>query len=70
MAQAAQPGIELLRAVRAAFVQQGTTLGAWCRKNKVIPSNCRQALIGSWDGPRGRAVRKRVIQASGLKAAA
>ncbi len=40
---------------------------AWCIKNQIHPSNVRNALIGSWNGPAGQAMRQRVIQASGLK---
>lgn len=52
--------------VRAGFVQQGSTLGAWCRENNVWPSNARTSLYGSWDGPKAHALRKRLIDAAGL----
>lgn len=61
------PSLDLHRRVRAAFVLQGTSMKAWCTKNKIHPSNVRNALIGSWNGPAGQAMRQRVVQASGLK---
>lgn len=64
------PGLDLLRRVRAAFIINDTTLKAWCRENGVHPSNARNAVIGSWNGPAGKAMRARIIRASGLKAAA
>ena len=62
------PGLDLLRQVRVAFIMQGTTMKAWCRENNTHLSNVRNALIGSWNGPRGQAMRSRVIKASGWKA--
>lgn len=64
------PGLDLLRQVRAAFIVQGTTMKAWCRENGVHLSNVRNCLTGSWNGPRGKAMRQRVLKASGWKAAA
>jgi hypothetical protein len=64
------PGQELLRTVRAGFVKQGSSLGTWCRTNDLHLSNARQALLGSWDGPAGRALRNRIIKAAGVRAAA
>lgn len=65
-----EPSLELLRKVRAAFILQGGTLKGWCRQNGIHLSNARNALIGSWNGPAGQAMRRRVIKASGLKDAA
>ncbi len=60
------PSRELLLKVKAHFVAKGTTLANWCRDNKVDQSNARQALLGSWDGPRGRAVRLKLAIEAGL----
>lgn len=67
-----QPGPDLVRAVRSGFVLRGTSLGKWCRENRINPQNARVALLGGWDGPKGRSVRERLIKAAGLsgKAAA
>lgn len=60
------PGKELLCQVRAAFVLQGTTLGAWCTAQGIVRQTAVNALVGGWNGPKGRALRQRVITASGL----
>lgn len=62
-----EPSQELLRKVRAAFVLQGSSLQNWCKQNGTHNSNARNALIGSWDGPAGKAMRARIVKASGLK---
>lgn len=58
------PGIDLHRTVRAAFIARGTSLKAWCRENEVSFSNARDALIGRWNGPKGKAMRARIVRAS------
>lgn len=58
------PGIELMRRVKAGFIVQGTTLTEWCRKNDTHVSNVRNALYGTWNGPKGRAMRQRVVKAA------
>lgn len=60
------PGPDLVKRVRAGFVLQGTTLGRWCRDNKVMPQHARLALLGGWNGPKGTALRERLMAASGL----
>lgn len=61
------PSLDLHRQVRAGFVSQGTSLKRWCLDQKITPSNARDALIGRWNGPKGLALRKRLIKASGLE---
>lgn len=63
-----EPGLELHRRVRAAFVLQGTTLRAWCREQGISAGNARIALIGSWNGPRGKEMRARICKAAGVLA--
>jgi hypothetical protein len=58
------PSKTLFLNVRAGFVQQNTTFSEWCRKEDINRSNARQALIGSWDGPKAKALRARIIKAS------
>lgn len=67
---AIEPGRDLLLAVKAGFVRQGTTLTRWSRENGTHISNTRNALLGAWNGPKGQAMRRKVIKAAGLKAAA
>lgn len=64
------PSQELLRQVRAGFTLQGTTLTEWCRENGTHISNARNALIGTWDGPKGRAMRAKIVRAARVRVAA
>lgn len=61
------PSEELLKAVRAAFVMQGTSLHAWCSKQGVHRQNVSKALTGSWSGPKATALVQEVVKASRLK---
>jgi len=61
---------ELLLRVRAGLLVQHTTLADWCRRAGVHPSAVRQALYGTWAGPKGRAVRAQVLKAAGVQEAA
>lgn len=67
MNQTLSSGQQLLRAVRAGFVIQGTTMAGWCAKNDVDRPNARLALLGAWDGPKARALRQRLISAAGVR---
>lgn len=59
-----QPSVNLYNIVRAGFVAQGTTMGKWCRANDVNPTNARACLVGVWDGPKGKNLRDKIIDAS------
>lgn len=59
------PGIDLHLKVRAAFVARGTSLKAWCQAEGIPFSNARDVLIGSWNGPKGKALRARIVSAAG-----
>lgn len=61
---------DLLVRVRAGLLVQHTTLAEWCRHVGVHPSAVRQAIYGTWAGPKGRAVRAQVLKAAGVKEAA
>lgn len=63
-----EPNRRLYHTVRAGFVARGTTLTAWCRQHEVNPTNARATLIGVWDGPKGRALRAELIEASCINA--
>lgn len=60
------PGKQLLIEVRVAFIRRGTTLHSWCHEQGVNPTVVRQALMGSWNGEKGRAMRLRVLKAGGV----
>lgn len=58
------PGLDLHKRVRAGFVLQGKTLTEWCRANGTTVTNARAALLGTWNGPKGRAMRSRIVKAA------
>lgn len=60
------PSLNLYRHVRAGFIAQGSTITTWCRERGVNPTNARSALVGAWDGPKGKALRAELIEASGI----
>lgn len=70
MTEGIPPSRDLVRRVRAGFVLQGLTFNRWCRQHGVEPSSGRQALVGSWDGPKGRALRARIVRAARIQEAA
>ncbi|MGB3393229.1 MAG: hypothetical protein WA956_05685 [Stenotrophomonas sp.] len=61
---------KLITMIRAGFVMQGTSLTAWAKKQGYDPSAIRQAVYGTWGGPKGKAVRAQVLAAAGVKEAA
>lgn len=61
------PGPELLRLVRARFIERRTSLHAWCRLNGVSHSYANGALSGRLDFPAARRLRARIIAATGLR---
>lgn len=60
------PSPELYREVRASFVLRYTTLNTWCKEEGIHQTNAKACLIGLWDGPKGKALRARIIEASGM----
>lgn len=61
------PSLDLHLRVRAGFVSKGTSLKRWCKEQGITPSNARDALIGRWNGPKGIALRSRLVQEAGVK---
>lgn len=59
--------IQKFNCIKGAFIAQGISFSEWCRKNKVTPSNAKAALIGSWDGPKARVLRTKLIKESGIE---
>jgi hypothetical protein len=70
MSTAPAAGQHLMKRIRAGFIVQDTSLTDWCRKEGIHPSAVRQAIYGTWAGPKGRAVRAKVLRAAGVKVAA
>lgn len=51
--------------VRAGFVAKGTSLHRWCQEHGIKSENATKALKGSWNGPRARELRAKLLKASG-----
>ena len=64
------PGLDLHLKVRAAFVAKGSSFKRWCLENDIKPTNARDAVIGRWNGPKGQALRARIVRAAGITRAA
>ncbi|MEC7308559.1 hypothetical protein [Vibrio crassostreae] len=60
------PSKELYNKVKAGFIIKGTTLGVWCRESGVKQSNVISCLVGSWDGPKAKILRSKLIMESGV----
>lgn len=64
------PSKNLMQQVRAGFITQGTTFTDWCRRHQIRHTSARQAIYGSWDGPKAKTLRARIVRAAGIGAAA
>lgn len=60
------PSKKLWSKIKAAFVLNDSTVTTWCKGEQKNVTNVRGAVIGSYDGPKAKAIRKEVIEASGL----
>ena len=60
------PGRDLYLKVRGGFISQDSTLTAWCREHNINPTNAQAALVGIWNGPKGKELRAELIKASGI----
>ena len=60
------PSMSLYIQVRSGFVSQNSSLGAWCKKNKINMSGAKACLMGTWNGPKGQDLRAQIIEASGI----
>jgi hypothetical protein len=58
------PSRDLYLETRARFVAAGASLGRWCREHGVHHQHARMVLIGSWTGPKGGALKRRIVEAS------
>jgi gp16 family phage-associated protein len=50
-----------LNEVRAGLILQGTTLKEYCRRTGLNHGNVYKALQGQWNGPKGQALRDRLM---------
>lgn len=69
MAKASRAQPDILQAVRAAFILNGSSLGAWCRENEIDPARAWRALQGKNVGPVSERLRARILAASSQLAA-
>lgn len=60
-------GESLYLAVRAAFIAKGTSLNRWCLANGVSRPYATQVLRGFWIGRKAQALRKKIVEAAGIK---
>ena len=70
MPQPLTPGRELMNRIRAGFILQNTTFTAWCAAHGIEHTAARQAIHGTWAGPRGRQLRAQILKAAGVQEAA
>ncbi|OQW67454.1 MAG: hypothetical protein BVN35_20325 [Proteobacteria bacterium ST_bin11] len=61
------PGLELYNRVRAGFILQNSSLGEWCRNNGIQQTSAKACLHGTWGGPKGMAMRDRLIKDSNIE---
>ncbi len=59
-------GPELYLQVRTGFISQGSSLNKWCLENGIKRQNALVCLKGVWNGPKGTALRERIVIASGI----
>ncbi len=64
-----QPGNDLYVAVRAGLVAKGESLNRWCKRNGIHRQYATKSLKGESNGPKARAIRRRLIRAAGLTTA-
>ena len=67
---APEPSRDLMRDVVIGFLRQRTTFTEWCRQNGIHCPSARMAVIGSWDGTKGKAMRRRIVRAARIGEAA
>lgn len=65
-ATATTPTADLVQRVRAGLILRGTSLTAWARKHNTDSANVRHALAGSWAGPKGKAIRAKILKDAGI----
>lgn len=66
--QASNPSINLYISVRQGFVGQNTSLNRWCKENGISRQLAEAALKGMCNGPKGQALREKLVDESGIAA--
>jgi hypothetical protein len=57
-----KPGAQTLKAVRGALVVRGSSLARWADAHGVKRQNLTKAILGKWNGPKGQAWFRAVVQ--------
>lgn len=60
------PGRALYSKVRGHFMIQDTTLSKWCKQKGIALQTAIDVLTGSRNGPKAKALRLEIIEASGM----
>ncbi len=61
-----EPSRGLYNKVRGGFIAQGISLSKWCEMNDLNTQNAHSCLIGTWNGPKAKKLRHRLVDASGI----
>lgn len=61
-----EPSRSLYNKVRGGFIAQGFSLSKWCDSNGFNVQNAQSCLIGTWNGPKARELRAKLVSASGI----
>lgn len=61
-----EPSRSLYNKVRGGFIAQGFSLSKWCDTNGFNVQNAQSCLIGTWNGPKAKELRARLVRASGI----
>lgn len=61
------PGKDLYTRVKSGFVLRETSFTKWCQENQVSRTAAIACLMGTWDGPKGRILRARLVSEAGLE---
>lgn len=60
-------GLHLYYKVLGAFVTRRTSLNKWCNEHDIHHQNAKACLIGAWDGPKARELRRQLLMAAGIE---
>lgn len=60
------PSRGLYNQVRAGFIMKGSSLSKWCSENGFKHQNALHCLVGSWNGPKAKSLRNKMVCESGI----
>ncbi len=60
-------GEQLYRKVLAGFTLKGSSFSRYCQDNDINRANARSAIMGVWNGDKGKALAKQIIKAAGVE---